>query len=103
MKNDKLKRYLGEGLLGEVGPTDAGLDGTSLENPTFEKIPQMISSFTTGLARLDYFLKRSKNLQQYQFAFQLGNELLKTANTVQKVSLVWKTFAEAYGTRFVKE
>ncbi len=95
------KRFGGEKLLGESDPL--AVDVTSAENQTFDKIPQMIASFNTGLTRLEYFLKRAKNLQQYQFAFHLGNELLKTANTVQKVNLIWKIFADSYTSRFVKE
>jgi len=90
-------------LLGEVDVTTTSNVDTHGENPSYDKIPQMISSFTTGLSRLDYYLKRAKNIPQYQFAFELANQLMKTANTVAKVQAVWKTISSAYSGRFVKE
>lgn len=97
------KRTGGSGLLGEMDNTATTAVAAAEASPSMDKIPQMITSFTTGITRLDYFLKRAKSLAQYQFAFTLGMELMKTANTVQKVNMVWKTIADAHTSRFVKE
>ncbi len=102
------KRDGGGRLMGEAEPAAAAAAAAEAvdmhdPNPTFDKIPKMVSNFNTGLQRLDIFLKKAKNLQQYQFAFALAGEVFKYANTAQRVELYWKTLANAYGARFVKE
>lgn len=97
------KRLGGEGLLGEAEPATAEAVDVHDPNPTLDKIPKMVSNFNTGLQRMDIFLKKAKNMQQYTFAFALANEVFKYANTAQRVELWWKTLASAYNTRFVKE
>jgi len=96
------KKFGGGGLLGEAEPAGEAVDMHDA-NPSFDKIPKMVTSFNTGLARMDIFLKKAKNLKQYEFAFALANEVYKYANTTQRVELWWKSLANAYGARFVKE
>ena len=62
-----------------------------------EAIGDAVSSFTTGMKRVQYKLQRANTPQKYTEAFGMASALV--ANFPLKSKIIWKMIADEYGTR----